>query len=300
MEHGFIRPSAAIAARNSYLFLLREFIPLLRLLAIPGLATALVLYLSFKIYLRELTGFITSGDTRTASLALGALAAGLFVCLFIAAAAISSLADLALSDRRVGRGFQFTAGRQVWRLYAAYLRFFLVTGGFIAATYLVSVFVLPLMISSGTMIGLMAAIIVIAGWYCLFARVGFLIAPIVAQSTGTVLRKALRAGSGDGARNLSLVLMLSAPGILIEIAGEYAFRLGAGPARVALELPVAAYARVLEYRLGEFVFLSTLATFTTLALVTAASIACYRDRAFEEVSAPVPVQPDVTMDSAPV
>ena len=279
------RITAIGSARFACAFVVSEFVPVIRILAVPGLAVALFLYVSLRGYLSGLTQFISTDDARAASLALGALAAGIFGCLFVAAVVVSALLDLALTGHGRGSWIQFRARRQVWRLYAAYLRVLLVMSGFVAATYLLSVFLLPRLTSSPAVIGLISATVIIAGCYGLSARLGFMIAPIVAQTTGSVLRKAVQAGSGDVARNVATILLLSFPGVVIELAGEYLFRLGSRPARIEITLPLVAYARALGNRLGEFVFLSTIAILVTIVLITAASIACYRDRAFDEAAA---------------
>jgi hypothetical protein len=292
------RLPAVTAATLAYSFLIREFSQLVGLLVVPSVATALVLYLSLKAYLAQLIAFISSGDPRAASLALGALAAGVFLSIFFAAIAIASVTDLALFNQRDRRWVHIRAGRKEWRLYAAYLRFFLVAAGFIATVYLISAFVLPQLAISAVAIGAVSAFLMIAGWYWLFARLGFLIAPIVAQSTGTVLRKALHEGSGDLPRNLSLLVLLSLPGFVIEIAGEYLFKMGSVPARVELTLPIVYYARALDNRLAEFVFLSSLSAFLTLVLFTAASLICYRDRVFGD--ADISIAQVAKLDSARV
>ena len=280
--------TALKGARFACAFAKREFVPLIHVLAFPVVAAVLVLYVSLRAYLSELTQFVLSQDGRSASLALAALAAGIFVELFIAAIVVTSVSDLALSGRGRAGWAQFRADKAVWRVYAAYLRLLLVTAGFLAAMYLTSIFILARFVSPAAAVGVISATIMLGGCYWLCARLGFMIAPIIAQSSGSVLRKALQAGSQDGGRNLAVILLLSTPGILIEIAGEYLFRLGSGPAGFAITLPVVAYAHVLENRLAQFVFLSTLAVFASITLITAASIYCYRGRAFGESGATVP------------
>ncbi len=292
------RLTAVTAAALSYRFLFCEFTQLVRLLIVPGIATALVLYFSLKSYLAQLIAYISSGDPRAASLALGALAAGVFLSIFLAAVAIASVVDLALFHSRDKRWFHFRAGRQEWRLYAAYLRFLLLASGFLAAMYLISAFILPLVLASPGVIGAVSAFLMIAGCYWLFARVGFLIAPIVAQSSGSVLRKTFYEGSRDLGRNLGLVLLLSAPGFVIEIAGEYLFRMGSGPTRVEITLPIIFYARALDHRLAEFVFLTSLSAFFTLVLFTAGSVFCYRGRVFRDGEVSIPAV--AKLDSAQV
>src|SRR5690242_8999643 len=107
-------PSAAAA----YGFFLRHITVLLRILLLPFLAFAAVLYLSIRAYLSELVVFISSSDPRAASVALAALTAGIMLTVFCAAVAVSSVVDVALG-RPVRSGMQFKTGRQAWRIYAA-------------------------------------------------------------------------------------------------------------------------------------------------------------------------------------
>ncbi len=294
------RMTAVAAARFAFGFAAHNPASMIRTAAFPALAAALVLYLSLRGYLSELTAFISSGDARAASLALGALATAILGCLFIVAVMVSAWSELAVSARPNRTWLQFRAGRPAWRLYAAYLRLLLVMAGYVAAIYLISVYVLPQFTGSAAAIGLISATAILSGCCLLLARIGFLIAPIVAQSTGSVLRKALLAGSGDMMRNLAVIWLLSTPGILIEICGEYLFRRGARPARVEITLPLTAYARALENRLAEFVFVSTIAIVVTVLLITAASIACYRNRVFADAATPQQRPAVPTLDSAPV
>ncbi len=294
------RVSALSAASFAYTFLGRRLAAVVRLCLIPFVAVAIVQYVSLRAYLSELMAFISSGDPRVASLALGALSAGLFITVFILAVAISAIANLALGDCAGGGWIQFRVRRQEWRLYAAYLRLLLLAAGYSAAVYLAAVFILPMAGFGPSETGVMAALVLIAGFTMLFARIGFLIAPIVALSTGAVLRKALRNGGGDLARNSALILYLCVPGLLIEVLGEYLLRTGSGPVQLAIDLPVLYYARVLEQRLPEFVLLSGLGGFVTLVLLTAASVLCYRNHVFGDLSAVQDRRGIANLDSAPV
>src|SRR5438270_227383 len=78
----------------------------------------------------------------------------------------------------------------------------------------------------------------VAGIVLLWAGVGFLIAPVVARTTGSVLRKALHNGRADIARNVALTVLLLLPVLVIEIAGEYLLRKGQGPSRLTTDLPI--------------------------------------------------------------
>ncbi len=293
--------TAVAAASRSYTFLFREVRPLAQLLIAPLAATAVVIYASLWAYVSELMAFISSGDARAASVALGALAAGIFLCMFFVAIAVSSVTDLVLGKRKVQGWIHLHPVRQDWRIYAAYLRFLLVLSGYLSAVYLVSALALPAIGAGRTTIGLVSVSAAITGFYILYARIGFLIPAIVAGSTGTVLRKALHEGSGTFCRNLVLSLFLSVPGFVIQFAGEALFKAGTGSIRgVKLDLPIMLYARALETRLPEFALLCSLSGFVSLVLFTAGSVLCYRDRVFARASAPVVTAPAANPDSVPV
>lgn len=294
------RISALHASSFAYAFLARRLAAVIRVCLIPATAVAIVQYVSLRAYLSELMSFISSGDPRAASEALGALSAGLLITAFILAVAVSAVADLALGNQADGSWMHFRVRRQEWRLYAAYLRLLLLAAGYSAAIYLAAVFLLPAAGFSARESGMISGLVLIAGFYVLFARLGFLIAPIVALSGGAVLRKALRYGGRDLARNAAVILYLCIPGLLIDLSGQYFPRMGSGQVQLAVNLPVSSYARALEHRLPEFVLLSSLAGFVTLILLTAASVRCYRNGVFGD-SAVEQVEPVVAkLDSAPV
>lgn len=294
-------PTAVAAASRSYAFLFREFRPLAQFLVAPLAATGVVIYASLWAYVSELIAFISSGDARAASVALGALAAGIFLCMFFIAIAVSSVVDLILRKRPAHGWIHLHPARQDWRLYAAYLRFLLVLSGYLSAVYLVCALALPALDAGRTTIGVVSVSAAIAGFYILFARIGFLIPAIVAGSTGAVLRKALHEGSGSFCRNLVLVVLLSVPGLIIQFAGEALFKAGTGSIRgVKIDLPIMLYARALETRLPEFALLFSLSGFVTLVLFTAGSVLFYRDRLFAQPSPPVVAEPVANPDSVPV
>ena len=288
------------AASLAYKFAVRKFPQLVRISLAPTAAISAVQYMSLRAYMSELTAFIASADPRAASVALGALTAGLFVSVFISSVLVSAVADLALGNCGERRLMQFTARRQEWRVYAAYLRFLLLATGFFAAVYLAAGLALPLFKWSSFFMAEGAALFALAGLICLFARIGFLIPVIVARSRGTVLRKALHAGAHDFPRNISIVLLLFLPGLAIEIVGEFLLRPGSGPARIRIDLPVTYYAQALERRLPEFVIVSSISVMVVLILLTAASVICYRDHVFGDHAAAQADTPVANLDSAPV
>jgi hypothetical protein len=294
------RITALCAASLAYKFAVANLPQLVRISFAPIAAIAVVQYMSLRAYLSELMIFISTADPRAASVALGAITAGLFVSVFISSVVISAVADLALGIRGEPGWMQFTARRQEWRLYAAYLRFLLLATGFFSAVYLAAGLFLPFSNWSRFVVAERASLVALAGLICLFARIGFLIPAVVARSRGTVLRKALHAGAHDFPRNISIVLLLSLPGLAVEIFGEFLLRLGSGPGRIRVDLPVASYAQALEHRLPEFVILSSISVMLVLVLLTAASVICYRDHVFGDVVVAQPDTPVANLDSAPV
>jgi len=294
-------PTAVTAASRSYAFLFHEIRPLTQLLIAPLAATGVVIYASLWAYVSELIAFISSGDARAASVALGALAAGIFLCVFFAAIAVSSVTDLILGRQSARGWIHLHPARQDWRLYAAYLRFLLVLSGYLSAIYLLCALALPALGAGRTTIGIVSVSAAIAGFYILFARIGFLIPAIVTGSTGAVLRKALHEGSGSFCRNLVLVVLLSVPGLVIQFAGEALFKAGTGSIRgVKLDLPIMLYARALESRLPEFALVFSLSGFVTLVLFAAGSVLSYRDQLFVRRSHPMAAEPVANPDSVPV
>src|SRR5438309_10487028 len=107
--------SAFVCAWLSYAFLFRRFVPLLKVAGLPIAAMGAVVYLSLNAYLSELMQFIASGDPRAASLALAALAAGIFISIFCVAVAVSGVTHLALESPSRMSWSSPKAGRREWR-----------------------------------------------------------------------------------------------------------------------------------------------------------------------------------------
>src|SRR4029077_5715269 len=116
------RVSAVAVALFSYKFIVRRFWSVVRLLALPIFAAGLVLYIFMSLYLSELLQFLGTPDPRVASFALGMLATGIFLSLFCYATAVVAITNLALGKIEPGSWFHFRVERQVWRVYAAYMR----------------------------------------------------------------------------------------------------------------------------------------------------------------------------------
>lgn len=269
------RVSAFEAALISYKFLFRQFWPALRLLWMPMVAAGVVLYLCLSVYLSKLLLFLSSPDPHTASLALGILAAGIFSSLFCYAVAVGAIADLALGRAPKNIWLRFRAERQEWRIYAAYLRFLLLITVVLVSVYVISTYLVPLSAVAPAFSAWGLTVAAAAAILWLTARIGFLVAPVVARSKGTVLRKAWRRSAHDLWRNCWLILFLLVPGLLVQLAGELLLRLGEAPLRPANELPVADYARLLEQTLGGFLCVVCASAFVTIVLLTVGGVAAY-------------------------
>jgi hypothetical protein len=270
--------SAFAAARDAYKFFFQHFWKILRLILLPVIAAGLVLYIALSGYLAELISFLKTPNSRTASLALGTLAAGLFVSLFCYAVAVSATCDLALGKPR-STGLCVKVERQEWRIYAAYMRLLLLLSavlvlGLATSNYIAPLFFIP---DSFSTPAITVAIGVVTVW--LFARIGFLIAPIVSVSEGVVLRKALKQGAGDLLRNSILLGLLVAPGVFLLVAGGYVLRMDAGALRVGGTLPLVDSARSMQQVLGTLLTLTSLALFITIVLLSVGGVAAYQTNA---------------------
>jgi hypothetical protein len=114
----------------------------------------------------------------------------------------------------------------------------------------------------------------------LFARIGFLIPPIVATSEGAILRKAFQTGAGDLVRNCVLLVLFLVPGILVLTAGGYVFRMDGYTLPVVGTLPLAEAARLVRVMLGSCLIVLSLSLSLTISLFTIGAISIYQRRLF--------------------
>jgi hypothetical protein len=269
------RVSAFAAARFAYRFFFRQFGIVVRLLLLPIIAAGLVLYACLDSYLAELLRFLASPNPRVATLALGVLAAGIFLPLFFYAAVVAAASNLALGKKAKNARLNFKIERQEWRLYAAYLRFLLLLCVVFVSVYLLAAYVAPLFPGTAALSPWIFAFLCATAVFWLTARIGFLIAPVVAAGEGPVLRKAWRQSSPDLWRNCTLIVLLLIPGLLVQIAGEYALRIGAGAPRVSGNLSLPEYARLVGQMLGGFLAVLSVSLLVTIALLTFGALAAY-------------------------
>jgi len=284
IERGTNRVSIFGAALVAYKIFFGRFWSALRLLLLPMLAAGLVLYISLSAYLAELLLFLETQSSRVASLALGSLAAGIFLSLFCYAIAVGSIGKLALGKEPRGAWLHFRADRQEWRLYAAYLRFLLlislvVLSAYLLATYLAPLFAVPRIVAIWTL-GMASAMAV----FWLTVRVGFLIAPVVAGSEGPVLRRALAESGQDFWRNAGLIVLLLVPGTLVQIAGEYVLRIGLGAPPLTGNLALADYVQVMGRTLAGFLVVVSLSSFVTVGLLTLGAMGAYQTHRLRDAS----------------
>lgn len=282
------RVSAIEAASSAYKLLFRHFWTIAQLLLLPIAAAGLVLYICLSAYLSELVLFITSPNPHVASLALGILAAGLFLSLFCYAVAVAAVSNFALGRATAGTKLRFKVERQEWRLYASYLWFLLLLSGVFACVEILSIYILPIFAMTRNFSPWILAGLCFIGVYWLIARVGFLIAPVVAMSEGSVLRTAWQESGHDLWRNCGLIFLLLVPGALVQIAGEYALRISAVTPHLAVDEPLVDYARTMEQTLAGFLLVASLSIFVTVVLLTAGAVASYRSRRFPVHSAERP------------
>ena len=277
-------------ARDTYTFFFRNLWLIVRLAFVPIIAAGLVLYVSLNRYLADLLLFLENHNPRVASLALGTLAGGLFLSLFCYAIAVSAISDLALGKTAKGTMVALKATRQVWRIYAAYLRLLLLLSVVLVAACLASAYVAPLLPIYGA-IGpwvLASASILAVVW--LFARIGFMVAPVIAVSEGPVLRRAKEESARDLGRNCILILLLLVPGVLVLAAGGYVFGIESGSLWGGT-LPLVDSTRAMSQTLGAVVTVVSLSLFVTIVLLTAGGIAAYQNKRFHEAVRSHPKQP---------
>jgi len=173
----------------AYKFLFQHFWRVVRLLFLPIGVASVTLYVTLNVYLAQLLHFLDTPNPRSASLALGTLAAGLFFSLLCYAMAVVAISDLVLGKPRRHAWLHFKAGRQEWRVYAAYLRLLLLLSVLSFVVYVLSIYVAPLLMISGPLLSWILMFVSAVSVTWLFARVGFLVAPVIAAGEGPVLRR---------------------------------------------------------------------------------------------------------------
>ena len=261
-------------AAFAYGFFIHRFLLMVRLLALPILTAGLILYVCLSSYISELLLFLGSPAPRVASVALGMLAAGIFLSLFCYSVAVSAIMDAVRGKPKRPWALLRTA-RQDWRVYAAYLRLLLVLSVGLLASFSAVLYLAPLFGLSQTAISWTLTALNAIGVYWLIARIGFLVAPVIAAGEGPVLRAAWIRSRKHPLRNCLLIALLAAPGCLLWFAGEFLFRFDSGLASAAPGSSLASYATVMAQTLGTFIALASVSAFVSIVLLTAGAMRLY-------------------------
>ena len=273
--------SVMAAARFSYRFLFERFWTALSLLWFPLLLAQFSIYVCLMGYFEHLLIYLANPDPRVASLALGLLAASVFLALFFWSIAVAAITNLALGVEAPRTWLYLRARRQEWRLYAGYLRFLLLLSLLSAGLAFFLTSLGPLLPANPAMI----ALAIVAAMFWFTARVGFLMPPIVALTSGTILRAAWRKSEGLGGRICALIIVLLIPSLLVHAAGEIVLNVqNAG--QLTPGGTIADYVRSSARGLSTFLIVSGIASFFAITLLTAGAIAVYRHITLAHNSAP--------------
>jgi hypothetical protein len=267
--------SAFAAAAFAYGFLFRRFWLILRVLAVPILTAGIVLDVCLSAYISELLLFLKSPGPQAASVALGTLAAGIFLSLFCYSVAVSSVIDILSRKPQIGPWALVKTKRQEWRVYAAYLRLLLIISACLLGIFLIGSYVFPLAGLSPSATPWVLTVLSAVAAYWLTAQIGFVVAPVIAAGDGPVLRAAWSQGSRSALRNCLLIALLAAPGCLLWFLGELLFRVSAISYATAGST-LADYANAMAQTLGQFVALASASVFVSIILLTAGAMHAYR------------------------
>jgi hypothetical protein len=268
--------SAFTVAALAYSFLFRRFGLMLRVLVLPIFAAGLVIYICLSAYISDLLLFLRSPGPQVASVALGTLGAGIFLSLFCYSLAVSAVMNIFLGKPQRSPWALLKTERQDWRVYAAYLRLLLITSAGLLAISLLAVYLTPLLEASQVATPWLLTLLSAAAAYWLIARLGFLVAPVIAAGDGPVLRAAWSRSSGTVARNCLLIALLAAPACLVWLSGEILFRIDSGISYAA-GATLADYANAMAQTLGQFVALASASAFLSIILLTAGALHVYRE-----------------------
>ena len=263
------------AARFSYRFLFERFWTALSLLWFPLLLAEVSIYACLMGYFEHLLIYLANPDPRVASLALGLLAASVFLALFFWSIAVAAITNLALGVEAPQTWLYVRARRQEWRLYAGYLRFLLLLSLLSAGLAFFLTSLGPLLPANSATSALMIAVAIIAAMFWFTARVGFLMPPIVALTSGTILRASWRKSEGLSWRICALIIVLLIPSLLVHIAAEIVLNVqNAG--QLTPGGTIADYVRSSERGLSTFLIASGIASFFAITLLTAGAVAVYQ------------------------
>jgi hypothetical protein len=268
------------AVRFAYSFLGYRPGTMLRLLWLPFLLAGVTLYVCLSGYLTDLLLFLSAPSSKLASRALGTLAAGIVLALFLYTSAIVSVTNLALERPRDSRWISLRAGRQEWLLFWAYLRFLLLIVALVVCLWEVSVLAEAALAMPRDVSWLATAVVVMAGTFWLFLRIGFLLPPIAVRAEEPVLRLAWKRSGKDFWRITAVVVLLLVPGLMVQLVGEWLLRAWNSVPSDVQAIPIADYAQFMERTLGTGILTTSLSFLVTIVLLSAGAVAVHEKRSW--------------------
>jgi hypothetical protein len=203
------------------------------------------------------------------------LAAGIFLSLFCYSVAVSAVMNAVLAKPQKSPWALLRSARQDWRVYAAYLRLLLILSAGLLASLSAGLYAAPRFGISQTTISWALTVLSGIGAYWLIARIGFLVAPVIAAGEGPVLRAAWAQSRRHPLRNCLLIALLGAPGCLLWFSGEFLFRFESGLASVAGGLKPRALCNGDGANAGTFIALASVSAFVSIVLLTAGAMRLY-------------------------
>ncbi len=255
---------------SSLAFLRNHATAILARVWFPALLGCLAFYVSILVYLWELRAFMAAPSRAHASFALAVSCLAVLLLLFLYAVVLSAVLKLRLG--RESGPHMLQLDHQVYRLYAALLRFVLLMGVLLVFGILAGNFFHDFLpdLEGFADFGIMLGLVFLA------IRVGFLL-PAVAIVTpdGVVLRRSWALSRGRMWQFLLLALILTLPGLALEFAGEYLGRLAHVFPAANGEATLKAYMDLLDHIVPPFAILVSLSMTLTITLEGLASAAAY-------------------------
>ena len=209
--------------------------PIVRLLWLPTLLQAVILYFCLRLYFLQLTVFLQQPGEYIAGQALGILSVGLLGALFFTGMAIVGLAELVAGRQLKSSWFYFRCSRAEWQFFITSIKFLLILLCFLGVIAILEEVDLRMLgISQDSVMlrqlwfGGMASTLV---FFFLFLRLGFLIPSLVVDRSKKILRQSWQLSKYSSTRLGIVVIVLSIPGIVLQYGGEFLLRkYGVAPA----------------------------------------------------------------------
>ena len=274
--------SVARTMASALRFLFSNPLTILRLAVVPLALGWVTLYFALDAYLDQLALFLRSPNGQVGSLALGLIAAGLFLTLLFHCVLALGLAETALGRPRRDKLF-FRAGIREWRLYAAYLRVLLLAGVAVGVPAVAGTVAARALSAAGhaeavRWVFSAAYVVMLIGLVAIAVRVRFLLSPIVVMENGPILRRSLALSDRISPQIVLIFLICLTPGIIVQLAAETAARHAGLMPPVQPGASFQMLVGVLRGILPEFVTISMAAYFVSLVLLVGAAAAVYRAR----------------------